>query len=59
MDHQGEFTLQVMKKLGAEWAEKTDWSGPRLLCIAGDFTRYDEYAVLQIPRNIELLRYRR
>src|SRR5579863_8041795 len=59
MDHQGEFTLQVMKRLGAEWAEKIDWSGPRLLCIAGDFTRYDEYAVLQIPRNIELLRYRR
>jgi predicted transport protein len=59
MDHQGEFTLQVMKKLGAEYSEKIDWSGPRLLCIAGDFTRYDEYAVLQIPRNIELLRYRR
>jgi hypothetical protein len=59
MDHQGEFTLQVMKKLGPECAEKIDWSGPRLLCIAGDFTRYDEYAVLQIPRNIELLRYRR
>ena len=30
-----------------------------MLCIAGDFNRYDEYAVLQIPRNIELLRYRR
>src|ERR1019366_4197078 len=59
MDHQGEFTLQVMKKLGQEWSERIDWSGPRLLCIAGDFTRYDEYAVLQIPRNIELLRYRR
>ena len=59
MDHQGEFTLQVMKRLGSEWADKIDWSGPRLLCIAGDFTRYDEYAVLQIPRNIELLRYRR
>jgi predicted transport protein len=59
MDHQGEFTLQVLKKLGTEWSEKIDWSGPRLLCIAGDFTRYDEYAVLQIPRNIELLRYRR
>jgi predicted transport protein len=59
MDHQGEFTLQVMKKLGPESSEKIDWSGPRLLCIAGDFTRYDEYAVLQIPRNIELLRYRR
>src|ERR1700689_4395411 len=59
MDHQGEFTLQVMKKLGPETAERIDWSGPRLLCIAGDFTQYDEYAVLQIPRNIELLRYRR
>jgi predicted transport protein len=59
MDHQGEFTLQVMKKLGPDSSEKIDWSGPRLLCIAGDFTRYDEYAVLQIPRNIELLRYRR
>jgi len=59
MDHQGEFTLQVMKSLGQEWVDKIDWSGPRLLCIAGDFTRYDEYAVLQIPRNIELLRYRR
>jgi predicted transport protein len=59
MDHQGEFTLQVMKRLGSECSERIDWSGPRLLCIAGDFTRYDEYAVLQIPRNIELLRYRR
>jgi predicted transport protein len=59
MDHQGEFTLQVMRRLGPESADKIDWSGPRLLCIAGDFTRYDEYAVLQIPRNIELLRYRR
>jgi predicted transport protein len=29
-----------------------------LLCIAGDFTKYDEYAVQQINRNIELLRYR-
>ena len=59
MDHQGEFTLQVLKRLGPQCSERIDWSGPRLLCIAGDFSRYDEYAVLQIPRNIELLRYRR
>jgi hypothetical protein len=59
MDHQGEFTLEVMKPLGPEAAEKIDWSAPRLLCIAGDFTKYDEYAVMQIPRNVELLRYRR
>jgi hypothetical protein len=59
MDHQGEFTLEVMKRFGRDVADNIDWSGPRLLCIAGDFTRYDEYAVHQIPRNIELLRYRR
>jgi predicted transport protein len=59
MDHQGDFTVQVLRELGSEVADKIDWTGPRLLCIAGDFTRYDEYAVLQIPRNIELLRYRR
>jgi hypothetical protein len=59
MDRQGQFTLQVIKKLGAECSEQIDWSGPRLLCIAGDFTQSDEYAILQIPRNIELLRYRR
>lgn len=35
-----------------------DWTAPRLLCIAGDFTRYDEHAVLQIDRSIELIRYR-
>ena len=40
-------------------AERIDWSSPRLVCIAGDFTRYDEHAVQQIGRNIELLRYRR
>ena len=59
MDHQGEFTLAVIQQLGSEFKEKIDWSGTRLLCIAGDFTRYDEYAVMQIPRNVELLRYRR
>jgi predicted transport protein len=36
-----------------------DWSAPRLICIAGDFTRYDDHAVKQIQRNIELIRYRR
>lgn len=59
MDHKGEFTLLVHKKLGAAVAEQIEWSSPRLLCIAGDFTKFDGYAVQQINRNIELLRYRR
>ena len=40
-------------------ADAIEWSTPRLLCIAGDFTKYDEHAVQQINRNIELIRYRK
>jgi predicted transport protein len=58
LDHRAEFTLLAMKVLGTDVEEKIDWSAPRLVCIAGDFTRYDEHAVLQIGRNIELYRYR-
>ena len=56
MDHKGEFELLVLKKFGQELAGRIEWPGPRLLCIAGDFTKYDEHAVQQINRNIELLR---
>lgn len=59
LDHRKEFQWLVMEKLGADIAQNVDWSAPRLLCIAGDFTRYDEHAVKQIARNIELIRYRR
>jgi len=51
LDHQAEFDALVSKKLGPDVA--VDWSAPRLLCIAGDFTRYDEHAVEQINRSIE------
>ncbi len=59
LDHQAEFQLLVTKVLGHEEAEKIDWSGPRLVCIALDFTRYDEHAVQQIARSIQLVRYRK
>lgn len=59
MDHRKEFQWLVLEKLGQDAASKVEWSGPRLVCIAGDFTRYDGHAVKQINRNIELLRYRR
>jgi predicted transport protein len=58
LDHQAEFELMVLKKYGADAANEIDWTNPRLLCIAGDFTKYDEHAVQQINRNIELIRYR-
>ncbi len=58
MDHQGEFELLVLRCCDKETADNIEWPSPRLLCIAGDFTRYDEHAVQQINRNIELIRYR-
>lgn len=58
LDHRAEFRWLVMEKLGKEVADGIDWIGTRLLCIAADFTRYDQHAVQQIPRNIELLRYK-
>jgi len=59
MDHKGEFELLVLKKLGKEASDEIEWSSPRLICIAGDFTKYDGHAVQQIHRNIELVRYRK
>lgn len=58
MDHKAEFKLLVMERFDKETADSIEWSTPRLLCIAGDFTKYDEHAVQQINRNIELIRYR-
>jgi predicted transport protein len=59
MDHRKDFQWLVMEKLGKSAADGVDWSAPRLICIAGDFNRYDDHAVKQMQRNIELIRYRR
>jgi predicted transport protein len=59
LDHKAEFQLLVQQKLGNKRAADIDWTSPRLLCIAGDFTRYDKHAVQQIHRNIDLLRYQK
>lgn len=34
------------------------WSAPRLIWVAGDFTRYDAHAVREHRRSIDLVRYR-
>ncbi|MFI2101757.1 DUF5655 domain-containing protein [Isoptericola sp. NPDC019693] len=58
LDHRAEFQLLVQKKFGPAEAEAIDWRNPRLVCVANGFTRYDEHAVEQINRSIELVRYR-
>jgi predicted transport protein len=59
MGHRKDFEWLVLQRFGMEEAQKVDWSGPRLICIAGDFTKYDEHAVRQMDRNIDLIRYRK
>src|SRR5690606_28217883 len=58
LDHQTEFRWLVMEKLGRDVANDNEWAGTRLIWIASDFNKYDEHAVQQINRNIELMRYR-
>jgi predicted transport protein len=57
VDHKGEFQLLVMEKLDPEAAADIDWRNPRVICVASGFTRYDENAVMQMSRSIELVRY--
>jgi predicted transport protein len=59
MSHRKDFAWLVMERLGKEVAGKVDWSGSRLICVAGDFGKYDEHAVKQMNRTIALVRYRR
>lgn len=58
VDHKAEFTLLVMKELGQDVADVIDWRAPRLVCVASGYTRYDEHAVEQINRSIDLVTYR-
>ena len=57
MDHKAEFELLVQKNIGRERSDLIAWDESRLVCIAGDFTKFDEHAIKQINRNIELIRY--
>jgi predicted transport protein len=57
--HRGDFEMLVLKTFGQEAAQSVEWTSPRLICIAGDFSKYDEHAIKQMNRNIELIRYMR
>ncbi|WP_369297406.1 DUF5655 domain-containing protein [uncultured Neglectibacter sp.] len=59
LDHKDSFKVLVIEKMGLKAAEKIDWTMPRVICIAGDFTKYDESAIKQMNRNISLIRYKK
>jgi Uncharacterized conserved protein len=59
LDHKDSFKVLVIDKLGLDKSNDIDWSMPRVICIAGDFTRYDESAIKQMDKNISLIRYKK
>ena len=59
LSHKDSFKVLVIEKLGINIAGKIDWTMPRLICIAGDFNKYDESAINQMNRNISLIRYKK
>lgn len=58
MDHRADFEHLVRDRLGVTAASQAPWSGLRLICIAGDFTRYDVHAVCEHWTSIDLVCYR-
>ncbi len=59
LDHKAEFEMLVLEKFDKQAKDAIEWTTPRLICLAGDFTRYDVHAVQQIKRNTELIRYKK
>lgn len=59
LDHKAEFEALVREKLGQSVADSVDWSVPCVMCIAKEFTKYDEHAVNQMQRNIKLIKYKK
>ncbi|MFD6912317.1 DUF5655 domain-containing protein [Streptomyces virginiae] len=58
VDHRDAFRHLVRDRLGVHAAAQVLWSAPRLICVAGDFTRYDIHAVREHRHAIDLVRYR-
>ncbi|MFI9749733.1 DUF5655 domain-containing protein [Streptomyces collinus] len=58
MAHKDAFRSLVRDRFGASTASQVLWSAPRLICVAGDFTRFDAHAVREHRRSIDLVRYR-
>lgn len=51
------YQLVVHEALGADVASKIDWTGAKVVIIAGHFTRYDLQAIHQINANLDLYTY--
>ncbi|WP_129838143.1 DUF5655 domain-containing protein [Streptomyces sp. RFCAC02] len=58
LDRKDAFRRLVRDRIGSRAAADRLWSRPRLICVAGGFTRYDLHAVREHRHSIDLVRYR-
>ncbi|MEU4582947.1 DUF5655 domain-containing protein [Kitasatospora aureofaciens] len=58
--HRHEFEALVRRRLGADAADAVDWRRPRVICVAGEFSRHDRAAasLYQRDHRVDLVRYR-
>lgn len=41
LDHKAEFQMLVLNAKGKNISDNIEWENARLICIAGDYTKYD------------------
>lgn len=57
MNNKAVIQLLIQERLGEEIARQVDWSGARVVFIAGAYTRYDLEATEQLQSNIDMYTY--
>ena len=59
MEHKDSFVVLAQERLH-KTISKDDiaWNGARVICVANDFTKFDQGAIKQMNANISLYRYR-
>lgn len=59
MEHKDSFVVLAQERLHKKIAkDKIAWDGARVICVANDFTKFDQGAIKQMNANISLYRYR-
>ena len=59
MDHKDAFIVLLQERLHKKMSkDDIAWDGARVICVANDFTKYDQGAIKQMNANISLYRYR-
>ncbi|WAL74635.1 DUF5655 domain-containing protein [Kitasatospora sp. YST-16] len=58
VEHRDEFEALVAQRLGEDAGRTVDWSNPRIVCVATEFTRYDTVAAGMSHHRVDLLVYR-